>query len=269
MLKNPFPVLPQVNKNCFQLSLVPTLDPGVGDLYIFGNSIGTVEANIDLLTYYNVNVFPATQRNFLEAFQLRFGFRGVIINQNGTLGNGNTFFTNYLVNKKLKVVKTVLTGQMFGFAANTDPRTGLFLPFDSYPVDVWHSNGVGTTLKVHSLETKRYVPNDDIALPRSGVKIITMTSDEVYEVDSNTVFVVPYVATDQPAVPIYTLPGFVAQQSQIATLYNFGQWMMLTIYFEDESYLYDKKNFTSLPFDEAKKQGLIQINENLKQTIKN
>lgn len=239
MLKTSQNILQQVNKNCFTLSLVPNATIGGGDLYLFGNAVGTVEANVDLLAYYTANINPlAGARNWLEALELRFAAGSIlpIVTQTGRRQNSSAFFSRFMQNRKATVVKTVLSGQMFGLSDSADPITSSFIGFGSYPVDVWKSNGIGNFLKTMTLNLIRSENNNDIAIPLNSLRNGFLVSDLVYDWDVNTIIAVPAIAGAIPVIP--PLPPAILTQSQILRYFNFmSQYFMMTLYFETGDFI--------------------------------
>lgn len=231
-------ILQQVNKNCYSLALQPdilniTIPYSHGCCRFSGND-GAVESNANLLGYYN-RLFGSQFPNFLTPL----GFRGVqnagLFEENGLPLTGNKVFSNWLINKKVRVVKTTLEGSVFTADVSAAQDFSDMRPFESYPVDVWQGNGVGSLIKQLTVNLKVSAP---VGLNVAGTEptfnggsMQKYESNEVYYLDNKSVMVVPVIAQAVPA--LIPFPPAIAVFSTITSgRYAFSSYYMLTLYFE-------------------------------------
>lgn len=232
----------QVNKNCFSLTLVPdvlnTLAPYSHGTLRFSGDDGAVEANTDLVTFYD-SIFGSQFPNFLTPLNFR-GAMNIVFNQDGRVLMGNEVFSKWLINKKVRVVRTICEGTCF--VSNVEGGgTDDYRPFETFPCDIWQSNGIGKLQKELSLTLR-------VSSPVMAEKSFNFTdfnsmqkleSDEIYYMDNKTVLALPCIAVDVPVAPPLP-PAFSSYVKTAAAKYAFASFLMVTLIFEVEEWV---KNF--------------------------
>lgn len=255
-------ILQQVNKNCYSLTLQPDdlniVAPYSHGLCRFSGNNGAVESNVNLLAYYD-RLFGNQFNNFLTPLN----FRGVvngILEENGLTLSGNKVFSNWLINKKVRVVKTTIEGiAMVGDTSAAQDASEL-VPFETVPMDIWQSNGVGAMSKEITLTLNIASPflkfNADTYIWQTQ----KLESNEVYYFDNKTVLAIPCIASGVPIVLPFP-PAITVYALQVAGRIAFACYYMVTLLFEVDE---NVKRFDHIEIDlkQALAENKIIIEQN-------